>query len=144
VGWLLLFGAAAGVWGCFRYGAVRVAFQAYSKGDTARVRRHLGTTIAATLSRQYRAYYDWLRGVLSIEEGRFSEARTRFQSALDGPLRTECARASVLCLLAQTEIELGDVGRAESHLREARGLCPRADVATVISQLERRCLEAVR
>ena len=143
IGWLLLFGAAAGIWGYFRHGAIRVAFQAYCKADVRRMRRHLRTTIAATLSRQYRAYYDWLSSVLSIEEGNFTEARERLRAALEGPLRTESARATVLCLLAQTEIELGNVERAESHLREARRLRPRDDVAAVISQLEKRCLEAV-
>jgi hypothetical protein len=124
-------------WGHFRHSTVHAAFQACRRGNLAGARALLAAVPdPRRLTRKDQAYYHWLNGGFLAGDGKMEEARAAMQLAADGALRTDSDRALVNCQLAELALGAGDREAAEEHLRIARSLPHKPQVAEVLAQLD--------
>ncbi len=122
-----------------RNGGVWAAFRAFRHGRLDRVRRLVSATrFPRQLNPASVAYYNWLKGVLEAERGRFAAARVHLLVAASGQLKTQNDRTLVQCLLAEAALQEGDPVTASHHLQLASALEHRPEVDGVIASLARR------
>ncbi len=135
-----LFFIAAGAflaWGYLRHGSVYAAFWAYRKGDIERARGLLSTIRNPDhLTRQDRAYYHLLQGLMLAQDGEIGAARAKLEAALEGPFRTQNDGSLAHYLLAEWSLLENDTASAREHLERARALRCRPEVGTLIRNLD--------
>lgn len=130
---------AAGLlaFGHFRYGTVWLAFRALRKGDMDRADALLEKVADPNrLNAQCRAYYDWIKGVVSTARGELDQARQHLESAVGGALRTSTDRSVALCCLAEVAAKSGDEDEAREILDSARAEPHAPSVDPIISKVE--------
>ncbi len=139
VAWLFFLVGVYLTWDFFRCNAVWMAFRQFRSGQIEQVRRLLSQVRwPDMLNKQARAYYHWLRGVVSVTDNRLGEAKVHLLAAASGQLKTQNDRCLVECLLAEVEIESGDTGAAHKHLQLAKKLSHHENVNNIIVALEQR------
>ena len=141
-GFLYLAAAGLFAWAHYRYGTVRRAFQAMRSGDMrgaanliARIRH------PERLNLQNWSYFHMIKGVLLLTDGDLESARSHFDIAAEGGLRTGNDRSLVDCYLAEVCLGMGDRDDAREYLHRARTERHKPDVDEMIAAISRR-LEA--
>lgn len=134
---LLLIAAALLAAGHYRHGTVWLAFQAQRRGKTERAQRLLREIAdPERLTRRDRAYYHLLVGVQALESGAHEDAYAALTRVELPKLRTDNDRSLAEVMLAGAALSLEDRERATLHLERARGYPCRAEIRTVIDQMD--------
>lgn len=127
------------VWGQWRYVTLWSAKQAFARGDLSLVRTRLAKLDRpARLTGAHRAYYDWMSGMVALEDGDGERARELLTLAAEGPLRTENDRGIVRYQLAQIALAEGDEATARTQLEQARALRTGPEVRDIIAAMEKQ------
>lgn len=122
-----------------RSGAVWLAFRAFRRREMSRVKELLGSVDhPERLDPRYRAYFDWMAGVLAADEDDFEVARSLLTRAVEGPLRTDKDRSVVHFHIAEIARFQEDVTGARHHLEEARRLTRSPEMLELIVALEQQ------
>ncbi len=130
-------GAAVLAFGYFRNGAVWLASRALRRGDLARMDALLAETRKPDLlSKTQRPYYELMMGLSLRQKGDVAGARSHFETALAGRLRTDKDRSLAHAQLAQIALAMGDLQRAEEHIEKARDGAAGTPMAAYIDDLE--------
>ena len=136
---LFLFLAVVLSWDALRHGTVWPAFDAFKSHQHDRL-RHLLLEIRwpALLAPQPLAYYNWLKGIVDMGDGRHAAAKVHLLAAASGPIRTETDRSLIHCLLAELAIQQGESAVASEHLRHASALASQGNIRGLINSLQAR------
>ncbi len=142
--WFLLLLAALGLaYEHFRGGSIFLAFHACRNQNIEKVRRYIGaTTRPEWLRPSSRAYYEFLKGSVSVVDKDFEAARAHFRRASEGPLRTENMKSVACYNLASVLLKLGEVAEAKSYLGQARAIPHRDEMGPILEDLGSRIDEA--
>lgn len=126
-------------WDAMRNGTVWSGFDAFRRGDIQSVRYAMRQMRwSGMLSKRALAYYNWLKGVVDLADGRFAAAKVHLLAAASGDLHTENDRSLVHCLLGEVALQEQEPELAREHLRHARALQHRPNVERIIASLASR------
>jgi len=127
------------VWDALRNGTVWHAFHAFRSGNLTAMRNALIVMRwPSLLNRQSLAYYNWLKGVVDMSDGRFAAAKVHLLVAASGSLRSTNDRSLVHCLLSEVALQQQEPEIAREHLHHATALQHRPDVDRIIANLAAR------
>ncbi len=124
--------------GYFRYGAIRPAFMAMTRGDLDQARRHFDSIkFPNALSPQSRAYWHWVNAMLAAQDSsNLSFAEEQMQLAVDGALRTSHDRCLAKATLAQIVASNNQPEKAMQLLEEAKQIPHRDSAADYLCRVE--------
>ncbi len=122
-GWGLLLAAAVWGVGYFAYGSAALAFRHVQRGDMLQAQRALAQTrFPRLLTRQARAYREWVLGSLAIHGGNLEAGADHYRAADRAGPRTSNDRALIKVMLAEAEFRRGNKSAAIAILEEAVGI----------------------
>lgn len=139
--WALLFFVLASLLfiDVIRNSSVWYGFSAFRKGDM------VGVSYAVQqvrwpqlLSPQSNAYYNWLKGVKEVADGRYAAAKVHLLVAINGELKTQNDRSLLHCLLAEIALQEEESDTAREHLKHAAALQHHPEVDRIIHLLGER------
>ena len=122
-----------------RSATVWLAFRAFRRREMSRVKDLLGSVDhPERLDPRYRAYFDWMSGVIAADKSDFEVARSLLTRAAEGPLRTDKDRSVVHFHLAEIARFQDDFSGARHYLEETRRLTRSPEMLELIVALEQQ------
>ncbi len=110
--------------GHWLYGSVRAAFIALRRGDMSRAASLIERTPTRFLTRESRAYRNWILAALAEARGQIEAAVEHLEQTVALGLRTKNDRILALGTLAALLARKGDLDAARARLTEAEALGP--------------------
>ncbi|TWT90639.1 hypothetical protein Mal64_10330 [Pseudobythopirellula maris] len=138
--YLVLLAAPLLLWGYFRYGPMRPAFNAMNRGDFDTARQLMETVkFPKLLSAESKAYYHWVNAVLASQDpNALAYAEDEMRLALGGSIRTSHDRCLATAMLAQMVAQGDDPESAMQLLTDAEQFRHKESASVYLQEVRAR------